>query len=211
MMVKEPTIHLCQPDNQKSCGACCGLYNWEDHSRSTLEKLLLRRTALFGSFGDTPDIAEYRTASQKFTTGRKLCDTIYNCEFLGFLDREGKKVGCLLHPSRHSGEDLRVHSFYGVELCAGHFCPSFTYLTQFEQTAVITALDDWYIYGLVITDIDFVKEFFTIVQNRLGENLKGQRVEGSEGIEGFFSTERRLEVCIKGEKTWKVLLLAGRI
>jgi len=41
------------------------------------------------------------------------------------------------------------------------------------------ALDDWYLYGLVITDIDLVKEFFKHVQNRLGESI---RVECLENI-----------------------------
>jgi hypothetical protein len=34
---------------------------------------------------------------------------------------------------------------------------------------LIWALDDWYLYGITITDIDFVKTFFSIIQNRLGE------------------------------------------
>ena len=182
-------LHLCQPDQKKSCGACCCLYNWEDHSRHTLEALLRRRINLFLSLRENPDLQEYSRLSRQFSDQGKLCETIYNCEFLGFLDREEKRVGCLLHPSLHQGRDLRVHSFYGVELRAGHFCPSYTYLTAVEQEAVITAIDDWYLYGLVITDIDFVKEFFTIIQNRLRENLKGQRVEGSrvqEALLDFF-------------------------
>lgn len=192
-------LHLCQPDQKKSCGACCGLYNWEDHSRHTLEALLRRRTNLFLSLRENPDLQIYSKIAQQFSLQPKLCETIYNCEYLGFIDKEERKVGCLLHPSLHQGIDVRVHSFYGVELCAGHFCPSYTYLTAVEQEAVITAIDDWYLYGLVITDIDFIKESFTIVQNRLGENLKGQRVEGSGGIEGFFSTKSRLEVCVEKE------------
>jgi hypothetical protein len=40
-----------------------------------------------------------------------------------------------------------------------------------EQQAVLRALDDWYLYGIVITDIDLVKEFLKEVQNRLGEGL----------------------------------------
>lgn len=78
----------------------------------------------------------------------------------------------MLHPALHCGADLRDCSFYGVELCDGHFCPSYTYLTIEEQSAAVAAVDDWYLYGLVITDIDFIKELFTIVQNRLGESLK---------------------------------------
>ena len=38
--------HLCQPDAAKSCGACCGLYNYLDSSRPALEERLMFRTGL---------------------------------------------------------------------------------------------------------------------------------------------------------------------
>ena len=104
-------VNLCQPDEEKSCGACCGLYNWENHSRVTLESLLGRRTELFFSLEKPPDLEEYSRACEALPPGPKLCETIYNCEFLGFLDRELKQVGCLLHPSLHNGVDLRTCSF----------------------------------------------------------------------------------------------------
>jgi hypothetical protein len=98
-------------------------------------------------------------------------------------------VGCLLHPAIHQGVDRRGESFYGAELCTGHFCPSFTHLTKVEQTAVLGALDDWYLYGLVITDIDLIKEFFKHVQNRLGESLRPDRLGDlgvSQALRDFF-------------------------
>jgi hypothetical protein len=91
-------IHLCQPDETKSCGACCGLYNWEDHSRKTLTALLENNTRLFFSFGQKPDIASYRTLQGETVAQQKLCETIYNCEFLGFINKEQTRIGCLLHP-----------------------------------------------------------------------------------------------------------------
>jgi hypothetical protein len=169
-------FHLCQPGPEKSCGACCGLYNWEDHSRATLESLLQRRTSLFFSLGENPDLNQYRSLSEGPPANRKLLETIYNCEFLGFIDKERKRAGCLLHPAIHQGVDRRGRSFYGAELCAGHFCPSFTHLTTVEQIAVLATLDDWYLYGLVITDIDLIKDFFKHVQNRLGESLCPNRL-----------------------------------
>jgi hypothetical protein len=94
------------------------------------------------------------------------------------MERCQKRVGCLLHPSLHQGRDLRGKSFYGEDLCAGHFCPSYTHLTEVEQVTVIHSLQDWYLYGLVITDIDLVKEFLRHVQNRLGDCLRGERLKG---------------------------------
>jgi hypothetical protein len=150
---------LCQPDRSKSCGACCGLYNLEDHSRATLEPLLRRRTSLYPSLREDPRRFQEVCSPEAFPPNPKLLEAVYNCEFLGFLDREEKKVGCLLHPLVNDGLDLRNHCFYGAELCAGHFCPSYTCLTKVEQKAVLNSVNDWYLYGLVITDIDLVKEF----------------------------------------------------
>lgn len=189
-------VHLCQPDGTKSCGACCGLYNWEDHSRKMLESLLKKRTELFLSLGENPDLDRYRSISQTLPLSPKLCETIYNCEFLGFVDRERKKVGCLLHPSLHQGVDLRRSSFYGTELCEKHFCVSFTYLTAMEQQAVVQSLDDWYLYGLVITDIDLVKLFFSHVQNQLGDCVRVGRLRDAK-VRGALRDFFRLKECWK--------------
>ncbi len=178
-------IHLCQPDGEKSCGACCGLYNWKDHSRAALEKLLRNRTSPISP----PVNPESPPQSAPPPGYVKLLDDIYNCEFLGFVDAGRKRVGCLLHPAVNGGKDLRDSSFYGVELCAGHFCPGYTYLTAVEQEAVVSSLQDWYLYGLVITDIDLVKEFFRYAQDRLGgpvhpAHLKDPGVRGA--LRNFF-------------------------
>ncbi len=197
-------IHLCQPDEHKSCGACCGLYNLLDHSRETLTLQLESNTSLFFSLGEPPDLDLYRELRGEFWPQHKLCETIYNCEFIGFLDSGRKKIGCLLHPALHHGIDLRTCSFYGVEMCDGHFCPSYTYLTVAEQAAAIAALDDWYVYGLVITDIDFIKEFFAAVQNRLGETLKA----------GMFTKpaiKRALQDYFKLKESWKFIAPGSRL
>lgn len=181
---------LCQPDPSKSCGACCGLYNWEDHSRAALTRLLEKRTSLFFSLGRDPENFRQAYAREKIPPNPKLLETIYNCEFLGFLDGEKKRVGCLLHPSLNEGRDLRDHCFYGKEICAGHYCPSHAHLTPVEQKSVLLALEDWYLYGLVITDIDLVKDFFHQVQSRLGDSLREERLENfrvREALREFFA------------------------
>lgn len=172
-----PPFSLCQPDHGKSCGACCGLYNWKDHSRETVGQILERRTSLFLACGRDPAQYRCRHLAEIPVQNPKLSGEVYNCEFLGFLDPAGKKVGCLLHPSLHEGCDLREGSFYGSELCAGHLCPSYTCLTPVEQKSVAAALDDWYLYGLVVTDIDYVKGFFREAQSRLGDSICLSRLE----------------------------------
>jgi hypothetical protein len=173
-------FHLCQPDEKKSCGACCGLYNWQDHLRPTLTRFLRRRTSLLASFGEDPDLNLHEKMKDDHPGNPKFLETIYNCEFLGFIDLGERRIGCLLHPSLHQGNDQRNHCVYGAELCAGHFCPSYSHLARVEQAAVIAGIDDWYLYGLVITDIDLVKEFFQHVQTRLGDHLRPERLERPE-------------------------------
>ncbi len=181
---------LCQPDSSKSCGACCGLYNWENHSRQALIPLLEKRRTLFFSVGRNPEIFQSTYAEKELPPNPKLLETIYNCEFLGFLDEEKKRVGCLLHPSVNEGRDLRDYCFYGKEICADHFCPSHTHLTPVEQKSVLLALEDWYLYGLVITDIDLIKDFFHHVQSRLGDGVREERLVNSpvrEALREFFA------------------------
>ena len=146
-----------------------------------LKSLLEKRTGLFNSFQGEIPFEEYAQKAGSLAGSPKLLEDIHNCHYLGFLDLEQKKVGCLLHPSGHQGNDLRCHSFYGAELCAGHYCPSYSYLDSVEQRAVIAVLNDWYLYGLVITDIDLVKEFFHHTQTCLGESIRLERFE-NEGV-----------------------------
>jgi len=178
------TPSLCQPDARKSCGACCGLYNYRGASRARLEEMLRRRTDAFEEMGSpTPEkLSAFSRRVRGAEPEGKLLETIYNCEYLGFLDPEGRKVGCLLHPARHPGEvdDLRSCSFYGAELCAGHLCLSYQKLTPEEKFCVVHSLDDWYLYGICITDIDFCKAFFREASARLGEQPSRRTLAGEE-------------------------------
>ncbi len=162
--------HLCQPDSGKSCGACCGLYNYRGANRSDLVRRLKRRTDAFRNLERyTNEALRSFTAWVRRTEPQgKLLETIYNCEFLGFLDPQCRKVGCLLHPRQHDGKDLRGCSFYGAELCDGHLCLSYQKLTRTEKWAAILSLDDWYLYGICITDIDLCKGFFHMAAERIG-------------------------------------------
>lgn len=161
-------VHLCQPGGQ-SCGACCGIYNYADSTRESLVRRFRRRTALYRRLaGPDFDPAAFSHLVMEGEDPTKRYEVIYCCEFVGFLNDEETRVGCLLHPMQNGGRDLRDASFYGRELCDGHFCPSYTYLAPAEQRALVDLLDDWYLYGLCVTDIDFAKEYFRLVSERVG-------------------------------------------
>jgi hypothetical protein len=173
MATNTNSIILCQPDAGKSCGACCGLYNYVDSSRSSLEQRLRTRTKRFREMVKShDDVEKYARETKAFEDFSKRYEVIYCCEYLGFLDGQEKKVGCLLHPEQNSGEDLRACSFYGQEICAGHICPSHHFIPQAQSQILIKIIDDWYLYGLCLTDIDLVKTYFRLIADRIGEELK---------------------------------------
>ncbi|HDQ03574.1 MAG TPA: hypothetical protein ENN23_03250 [Deltaproteobacteria bacterium] len=173
MSMDSNLIVLCQPDEVKSCGACCGLYNYVDSTRASLTSRLRRRTKYFRETVKTPaDVERYASEIKSSEDLTKRYEGIYCCEYLGFLDEREKKVGCLLHPQRNEGCDLRDVSFYGRELCAGHLCPSHYFIPDSQVRILLGILDDWYLYGLCITDIDLVKTYFKLLADRIGEELK---------------------------------------
>ena len=164
---------LCQPDLGKSCGACCGLYNYVDSSRASLVKRLRARTKRFREMVKMPgDIESYARATFETEDFRKRYEVIYCCEYLGFLDCAEKKVGCLLHPMQNDGIDMRDGSFYGQEVCAGHLCPSHHFIPRSQQLILLEIIDDWYLYGLCLTDIDLVVTYFRLIADRIGQELK---------------------------------------
>jgi len=190
-MEEREFIHLCQPDGCKSCGACCGLYNYADSSRSSLVAKLRKRTELFReTVKSAEDLPRFSRTIARWEPRERLYEVIYCCEYLGFLDAGERRVGCLLHPLQNGGRDLRDVSFYGRELCDGHFCPSYHFISREEKQALINVIDDWYLYGLCITDIDLVKEYFRFLSEGIGEVPRPERLkEGplKELVHQFFS------------------------
>ena len=99
---------LCQPDNEKSCFACCPPirpegYDHADYQKSLIKQLRKNTT----SFQD-------KGPRQKTITG-------FHCWGLGFLDRKGSLIGCLLHPAQNQGCDLRDLTGYG-DKCRRELC-----------------------------------------------------------------------------------------
>ncbi len=166
-------IVLCQPDARKSCGACCGLYNYVDSSSPSLTQRLRSRTKRFHELVKSPDdLKLYSRQTLDAEDFQKRYEVIHCCEYLGFLDEEEKKVGCLLHPMQNSGVDMRDVSFYGQELCAGHLCPSHYFIPLSQSKILLKIIDDWFLYGLVLTDIDLVTKYFQLIADRVGSELK---------------------------------------
>ena len=99
---------LCFPDPEKSCFFCCPPIRDPqadplDDPESTREKLRRQRRQLAARLARPEEISGYE------------------CWGLGFLDEEEKQAGCLLHPARNQGQDLRHLTGYQFK-CANAVC-----------------------------------------------------------------------------------------
>ena len=164
---------LCQPEPRcgsvPSCGNCCGIYNYMGHSRELVTDVLSRQTELMAGWdGTDADIERIRAEAERVRPPMRF-SVLYNCPFSGFLDAGRTRVGCLLHPLNPGtrGRDLRDFCRYGHEICGEARCTAYTYLSEAEAAAVMAAAGDWYLYGLALTDIDLVKDFFELCEFRL--------------------------------------------
>ncbi len=165
---------LCQPDKRKGCAWCCGLYNVRDSGRDELITRLRRRTKAFSRTPRTTEaIARYSEQTSGEERFRLLDPDFHSCEFVGFLDPSETRVGCLLNPlSRgNSGIDWRGLSFHGGSACSRFFCRAFRELTDLEREIVLAAIDDWDLYGLIISDVDYIKAVLRLVEPALERSL----------------------------------------
>jgi hypothetical protein len=198
---------LCQRQ-QASCGACCGLYNRRDHSRRALQSLLDRRTeAIAGAPRSAAGFAEAAARLRRAGDGEPLFPGVRVCPLLGWLDAERTRIGCLAHPMATGGAELRGAGAYDVATCDSFLCPSHAWLSE-EEAGLVASLcagDPW-LYGLVITDVPFVRAALAGVAARCGARpearhlasprlaaalrgllaLKEELLPGSEGLFGAF-------------------------
>lgn len=102
------TTTLCAPDLEKTCFACCPPIRpagYEHlHYKNMIKRLLRENTHDFNN------------------KSRDINPIIgFSCWALGYLDYAHKQVGCLLHPARNGGKDLRFRIDYGNK-CERAFC-----------------------------------------------------------------------------------------
>ncbi|MCP4136923.1 MAG: hypothetical protein GY754_38485 [bacterium] len=137
-------MHLCQPDNTKSCVACCGLMNHSDLSRKNLTRFLND-----GEFR-TENSWRYQVEGcypEQTTDCRDYSSHI--CPFHGFLPQG--KPGCLIHPL-HTGEEQRDMALYGAKTCEDFSCPAHKLFSDDIKKIIIENIEDWYLYTIAIID-----------------------------------------------------------
>ncbi|HLT30735.1 MAG TPA: hypothetical protein VK013_11880 [Myxococcaceae bacterium] len=155
---------LCQPGGGASCGACCGLYNFAQHDRAAVTETLARARRVLTATEKTPEA--FRESAQRLRAqgATPLFPMVRVCPLLGFLDDGHQRVGCLAHPLVTGGRDLRDCGAYTADICETFLCPSHSWLTEAQALLVRRACPDWYLYGLVITDVEWVKTTLGLVE-----------------------------------------------
>ena len=171
--------YLCQVSKQVSCGACCGLYNVADHSKAKLTDILAERTEHFA--------AVKRQAQAILDFGQQVIAGLdqsrpfagfHHCPFVGLIGRDLSRVGCLLHPlsTGNGGIDFRGLSYYGGMACRVYFCPSCRELSSDIKKCVRKITDNWYEYGLIVTESRLLNGFFNEVAARAGMPIMAERI-----------------------------------
>jgi hypothetical protein len=184
---------LCQPDDRKSCAWCCGLYNVRDSGKEHLVRRLRRRTRNFARTArDAEAIVGYGQETKAEERLQLLDPDFYSCEFTGFLDANETRVGCLLNPMSHGNDstDWRGLSFHGGSACGGFLCRAFRELSPVEREVVLATIDDWYLYGLIISDVDFVKAVMRLVELALGRSLTPEQGLSPPVLEAIYELFR---------------------
>ncbi len=138
-----------------------------DGSRQALDRNLVRRTEIFHITERSPDALDnFKNVIRESEAASPLDEVIHVCEFAGFLNADRTAVGCMLHPSSpgNAQVDLRGMCHYGSMACKAFYCPAWEELPQSLVPILMSAIDDWHLYGLVITDVDFVRSTFSFVE-----------------------------------------------
>jgi hypothetical protein len=168
-------VYLCQVSETVSCGACCGLYNLPNLSREKLEILLSKRTEDFALVPRTEDgIYEFQRSNKAPHRLSRPFAEFHHCPFLGLIGGEKRRVGCLLHPAvpGNNGVDYRSLSWYGELACRSYFCPATNKLPTVYQSILRQSIDNWYVFGLIVTEHALVTAYFKEVESRLGRHVE---------------------------------------
>ena len=191
---------LCQR-SASSCGACCGVYNRHDHGETAVrERLDARTDALSGVARTAP---AFREAAARIAAAEppSLFPSVRVCPLLGWLDAARTRVGCLAHPAATGGADLRDEGVYDAGICESFLCPSHSWLGEEEAEIVDVTCADAHLYGLVVTDVPFVRAVLEAVGRLAGERLGRRHLERPEvrrALRRLFALKEELEPGSEG-------------
>jgi len=184
---------LCQRA-ASSCGACCGLYNVADHSAPAVRRRLDARTDALAGVPRTTEAFRAAVARAREAEPAPIFPSVRVCPLLGWIDAARTRAGCLAHPAVTGGADLRDCGAYDAATCDAFLCPSHAWLAEEEAVIVDRTCADAVLYGLVVTDVPFVRAALAAVAG-----LAGARVEARHVEDGAFRLALREVLALKEE------------
>lgn len=178
------------------------MYNRVDSDQAATLDRLAGRTRRFFAEADVADadsLAAFRGRYEETRADYKLLDGLPNCPFLGLLDYDearptrDHRVGCLVHPLQNDGVDGRDCGVYDRHTCQDYLCAAHDLLRDAEKLLVVQAVSDAYLYGLVITDVRFVRELLELAARHNGAWPKADRLQRPAAVEAagaYFELKR---------------------
>ena len=167
-------VYLCQTGENMSCGACCGLYNVENPTKENLSAILRQRTELFEKTPrDFDALIRFRHQVESLENQTRPYPEFHHCPYLGFVGEKRSRPGCLLHPlnTGNNSVDHRGLSHWGGFACATYFCPTCSDLPARYKKILRISCDDWYVFGLVVTETHMLSTFFRLIEQKLSQEL----------------------------------------
>ena len=132
--------------------------------------MLARRTRWFAGVPRTvAALDDFKARVEAAEPRERPFPDFHHCPYLGLIEDDGRRVGCLLHPLArgNAGVDWRGLSYYGGMACRTYFCPSVRHLPGRWLAAVAASMDHWHLHGLIVTERQLLAAFFTEVERRL--------------------------------------------
>jgi hypothetical protein len=71
----------------------------------------------------------------------------------------------------NNGLDYRFLSWYGEMACRTYFCPTTNKLPGIYKSILLMVIDNWYDFGLIVTEHSLVTAYFKEVESRLGRRI----------------------------------------
>ena len=149
---------ICQ-ESHGSCSACCGLFNLE-LSEKERKKWLDRSTEKFLQLDltDSMSVYRYRLSVEPGLRSKSILKDVYVCPFVGWVDIDKTKTGCLLHPvgspdpTTKNLDHPQSHSFYGETICQNYNCVSKSKELAFPEDISEQTKTDPFLYGRLVSN-----------------------------------------------------------
>jgi hypothetical protein len=138
-------INICKPGFGASCALCCGSHNFN----LPLEKIEI---LLQGRMRDSS--ALYYKHPHESLFEKRFSDGM-QCPNVA-MDEENE-LFCLIYNDPFKSAE--VNSFFNGT-CKNFYCPAWDYLSDEEVIFAAKLMSDWYYYGLLINNIEGLKELF---------------------------------------------------